>query len=261
MPRQRFRWRKVYGVRTKRSSRPGRRGRSLSRVVVALGLLTGASGVGGGMAWAQTASQQVVAFNIPQQPLATALDSFSATTGVVGLYQARLAMGRVSKPVNGQFTPGVALALLLDDTGLEAEYAAAAAFVLVPAHGTLSNRVAGAVAQAALAPQDMTQRGYSALLQARINDALCAGTVTRPGEYRVALNFRVGADGVIQNFGLLGSSGDAQRDEAIAQALRALPVGRAAPAHMPQPFTMVVLPTSSGGAIDCHSVKSARRDD
>ena len=204
------------------------------------------------MAWSESVGPQVVLFNIPQQPLAKALDSFSATTGVVGLYQARLAIGRMSKPVSGQYPPVVALALLLNDTGLEARYAAATAFVLVPADGGAPlTQAAGSVARAAIAQQDMTQRGYSALLQARINDALCAGTATRPGDYRVALNFRVGPAGDIQQFDLLGSSGDAQRDEAIAQALRTLAIGRPAPAHMPQPFTMVVLPTSSGGTLDC----------
>lgn len=220
--------------------------------------------LGGGlrMGWSQTAGQTAILFDIPQQPLAQALDSFSATTGVVGLYQARLATGRVSKPVAGQYTPVAALALLLDDTGLAAEYAAADAFVLVPAHGGAPpGRAAGSVARAAIAQQDMTQRGYSALLQARITDALCASKATLPGDYRIALNFRVGLTGDIEQFGLLGSSGDHRRDEAIVTALHALAIGRVAPAHMAQPFTMVVLPTSSGGTVECRPIRNARRDD
>lgn len=199
-------------------------------------------------------------FDIPRQPLASALDSYSATTGIVGLYRAQLAIGRLSRPIAGRYTPEAALRLLLDNSGLAAQYASAEAFVLVPSrHNELSSRSVAAVARAAIAQQDDAQRAYSGLLQDRINVALCASGSTRPGDYRIALNFRVGASGEIEQFNLLGSSGDSRRDAAISSALRGLPIGRQAPSHMSQPFTMVVLPPSSGGAVTCPPIRSAAR--
>lgn len=199
-------------------------------------------------------------FDIPQQSLASALDSYSAATGIVGLYRAQLAAGRLSKPVAGSYTPEIALALLLDDSGLAAQYASADAFVLVPSGPSEKpSRPVGAVARAAIAQQDAAQLAYSGLLQDRINEVLCANGSTRPGDYRIALNFRVGARGEIEQFNLLGSSGDRHRDDTISNALRTLAIGRPAPSHMSQPFTMVVLPSSSGGVVICPPIRSASR--
>lgn len=201
-------------------------------------------------------------FDIPQQSLAAALDSYSATTGIVGLYRAQLAIGRRSKPLAGRYTPDIALTLLLNDTGLTAQYASADAFTLVPTREERrSLKPVAAIARAAVAQQDVMQRDYSTLLQDRISAALCATGVTRPGDYRVALSFRVESTGEIEQFSLLGSSGDIGRDDAISTVLRNLVIGRPAPSHMSQPFTMVVLPASSGGTVDCPPVRSAFRHD
>lgn len=217
-------------------------------------------GVGWPIALAHADERQLLNFDIPQQSLASALESYSARTGIVGLYRGQLAVGRMSKPVTGRYSAETALAVLLNDTGLAAQYASTDAFTLVPSRdGARSTKSAAAVARAAIAQQDAAQRDYSALVQERINAALCASSATRPGDYRVALSFRVGNTGEIDQFDLLGSSGDSRRDEAISNALRALTIGRSAPSHMSQPFTMVVLPQSSGGAILCPAVQSALR--
>jgi hypothetical protein len=207
------------------------------------------------------APDTVLQFDIPRQSLASALDRYSATTGIVGLYQGRLTIGRVSKTVAGRFTPAAALALLLHDSGLRAEYAAADAFAIVAAPGVSpAMKPVNAVARAGIIQQDAIQQGYSALLQEKISDALCGSTLTRPGDYRVALNFGVGPAGGVEHFNLLGSSGDDKRDDAIFNALQSLVIGRPAPAHMPQPFTIVVLPISSGGIVDCRPTRSAGRN-
>lgn len=205
--------------------------------------------------------QKQLLFDIPRQSLASALDSYSATTGVVGLYRAHLAVGRMSKPVAGHYAPETALALMLNNSGLKAQYASVDAFTLVPSRDTAPvSRSVASVARAGIAQQDAAQRDYSALLQERINAALCASGSTRPGDYRIALSFRVGSTGEIEQFNLLGSSGDRSRDDAISSALRTLAIGRQAPPHMSQPFTMVVLPPSSGGAITCPPIRSALRN-
>ncbi len=202
--------------------------------------------------------QGLLRFDIPRQSLASALDSYSAATGIVGLYRGQLAVGRISKPVAGHYTPETALRLLLRETGLAAQYASADAFTLLPSGDIArSSGSATVIARAAIAQQDAIQRDYSALLQERITAALCANGATRPADYRIALSFRVGTTGEIEQFDLLGSSGDSSRDEAIARTLRTLGIGRPAPSHMSQPFTMVVLPASSGGAVNCPPIRSA----
>ncbi len=239
--------------------RPGRRRHATIRAVSALAASV-ILNFGEPMASAHADGREALNFDIPQQSLASALEIYSATTGVVGLYRSQLAIGRISRPVSGRYSPETALALLLNDTGLSAQYASTDAFTLVPARDSAgSSRSASAVARAAIAQQDAAQRDFSALLQERINAALCASGATRPGEYRIAMSFRVGASGEVDQFNLLGSSGDRSRDAAISNALKTLAIGQPAPSHMSQPFTMVVLPSSSG-AINCSPIRSALRN-
>lgn len=199
-------------------------------------------------------------FDIPSQPLVSALEKYSAATGIVGLYRGNLAIGRMSKAVAGQFTPAAALLLLLQDSNLVVEYAAPNAFVIVPARDDAPvMKAASSIANAALSRQDAVQQRYSGLLQARVNDSLCAQADTRPGDYRIALNFRIGAEGNIQQLRLLGSSGAERRDRAILGALQGMVVGEVPPAPMAQPFTMIILPRSAGGTVDCRSVEVGQR--
>jgi hypothetical protein len=199
-------------------------------------------------------------FDIPSQPLGSALEKYSAATGIVGLYRGNLAIGRMSKAVAGQFTPAAALLLLLQDSNLIVEYAAPNAFVIVPARDEAPvMKAASSIAYAALSQQDTLQQRYSGLLQAKINDSLCAQTETRPGDYRIAFSFRIGTEGNILQLRLLGSSGTDRRDRAIVGALQGMVVGEAPPAPMAQPFTMIILPRSAGGTVECRSVEAGQR--
>jgi hypothetical protein len=57
----------------------------------------------------------------------------------------------------------------------------------------------------------------------------------------------------------LSSTGDRQRDTAILGTLQHLKlVGGQPPASMAQPFTVIVLPRSSGGVIDCPASEGGR---
>ena len=76
-------------------------------------------------------SDSPVAFNIPAQSLASALNAYSITTLYEVVYNGQLAVGRQSAAVKGNFTPEAALQLLLEGTGLLPHYMAADAFVLV----------------------------------------------------------------------------------------------------------------------------------
>jgi hypothetical protein len=212
-------------------------------------------------AHAQRAGQySQIWFDIPSQPLASALDAYSTTTGIVAVYNGNLAAGRLSNAVRGHLAPEIALLSLLKDSGLVAEYTTSDAFVVVPAsEESAVVKTPSAIALAALSQQDSIERHYSALVQERITNALCAQQETKPGTYRAAISFWIGPAGGMTRVKLLSSTGDQQRDAAIAEITSRLSVGEAPPAHMAQPFTMVVLPRSSGGTIDCPVTESGRQ--
>ncbi|NEU99016.1 TonB family protein [Bradyrhizobium uaiense] len=221
-----------------------------------------------GMLWACAGSAQTTQpvgrawFDIPSQPLASALDAYSKATGVVIAYNGNLAVGRVSNAVQGQFNPQQAILILLKGSGLVADYTASDAIVVIPApNETFVTRSPSAIALAALSQQSAIERRYSALLQERVTNALCAQRATRPGTYRAAISFWIGSSGSVTRVKLLGTTGDPQRDAAIAEAARRVSAGEAPPAQMTQPFTMVILPRASGGTVDCPPGEGDRRDE
>lgn len=208
-------------------------------------------------AWAGEESMgEAIVFDIPVQPLASALDAYGVATGWTAVYNGKLAVGRMSSAVKGAYTPETALRLLLRDSGLVAEYSTASAFVLVPVPS--GSKTPAAIAAAALARQDAIEQGFSGLVQFSIKRALCASPLTKPGDYRLALSFWIDPIGDIADLRLLSSTGNPNRDAAIVTTLGHLSVGSSAPVAMAQPFTMLVLPNASGGIVDCPPIGEGR---
>jgi hypothetical protein len=71
-------------------------------------------------------------FDLPAQPLASALESYSVSSGWQVIYNGRLTAGRQSSAVKGDFTPGAALRMLLAGTSLIPQYRAVDGAILVP---------------------------------------------------------------------------------------------------------------------------------
>ncbi|MGO4715616.1 STN domain-containing protein [Bradyrhizobium sp. 2TAF24] len=180
-------------------------------------------------------------FDIPSQPLDSALESYMQVTGLQVLYASALTAARISARVEGRRWPHDALDELLVGTGLAARTTADGAFTLV------------VVARPRAVPsrQVVGFENYLGHVQDRIIAALCRQATTRPGSYRIALQFSIGIAGTIRDAALLGPSGDNARDEAITVALRGLPVGQAAPRDMPQPVTMLISPSAATGRNEC----------
>jgi len=126
-------------------------------------------------------SDSPVAFNIPAQSLASALNAYSITTHYEVVYNGQLAVGRQSAAVKGNFTPEAALQLLLEGTGLLPHYMAADAFVLVEDDHPL--------VAVNTAPRDAVI-SYYGRIQASLKRAFCANRRTQPGDYRVVLDAR-----------------------------------------------------------------------
>lgn len=218
------------------------------------GLLKGAllllAAIEPGAAWCDDIAP--AQFNIPAQDLDVALDAFSRQSGIVGVYDGRMVAHQVSSAVRGMLKPEDALGALLTGTGLAAEFTSRASFIVVyrdKATALAGNSVA--IGYAALASQDSAQRRFSGLLQQTIEGALCSDALTRAGDYRAALSFRVDPNGAVRRMRLLSSTGDARRDAVIVAVAGQISVSEAPPAHMSQPFAMVVLARQSGATLDC----------
>ncbi len=183
------------------------------------------------------AAGQLVAFDIPAQPLVSALDQYAAVSGRPALFRSTLVAGRTSSPVHGRYTAQAALLLLLKGTGLVASEMGAGqvdAFVLKPesAAAAMSVRRPGADSGAV----------YDGLVQARVWKAFCGNPQTVPGDYRSLLRFQVDASGRISRVRLIGSSGDKRRDAALLETLGRIQIEQAPPPDMAQPMTMLILP-------------------
>lgn len=188
-----------------------------------------------------------VDFDLVAQPLASALDAYSAATGLQVVYDATLAEGRHAKAVRGPIKPDMALQLLLEGTGLVAVYAGTNAFTLAPMP-----------AQRSMASIQLF-KPYLAHVQSSLEEAFCRSALTTPGGYRITFRFWIGPAGDVLRPQLLGSTDDAARDRAIAAMLRAVVIGRPPPPDMPQPVTIAVSPRAPSETGDCAAPDPGRR--
>lgn len=202
-----------------------------------------------------------MSFDIPAQPVASALDAYSAKTGIVAAYNGNLAVGRTSGGARGRLSPQSALRQLLSGSGLTAQFTTDGAFVVVPDTSPAAAVAPAYIAQAFLAAQPGPIQRYSGLIQKSLNEALCGSAWTRPGSYRLAVSFSIGQAGELRHVKLLDTTGDDRRDAAAADALRRARIGAPPPAGLPQPLTAVVLPQSSGGTVDCRSSDDGQRSE
>ena len=196
-----------------------------------------------------------IAFNIPAQALASALQAYGQNTGVQVLYESRSAAGRRSSAVEGYFTPDVALDLLLAGTDLRVRYSRRDAITLAlpEAEGIGSIPPAGPLATSDLSLGTLRVRGssdndaaarlqdYSQRVQMDIQNALRKNAKTRDGDYRAVLDIWVDPVRTIERTELFRSTGDRERDTAIAATLRGLTISKPAPANMPQPVRLVIV--------------------
>lgn len=199
----------------------------------------GQSRVAQSPAIARTAPE-TVAFDIPAQPLDAALDAYASSTGQSVLYDSHLTEGRTSKPLHGAYTPLAALDAMLEGSGLKVRYTSARALVLVRD------------AAPSPAPVDAASlQRYRGLLQSRVGDAFCADPLLAAGDRRIALRVWIAPRGAIERADLLDTTGDDDVDAAVIAALEGLSLGEALPAGAAQPFTLLIMPRSSGQSWRC----------
>lgn len=173
-------------------------------------------------------------FDVPAQPLTSALERYAAIADRTVLFSDALVAGRMSAPVKGRYAAEAALAALLAGSGLVADNAGGKlqnTFVLKPAPANTA------------APADGSglDRSYDGLVQMRVWEALCTDRRTAPGNYRASLSLTVDHTGRLAP-ALIGSTGDAGRDQAVIAVLQRLQMDRSPPAGLRQPLVLVILP-------------------
>ncbi|WP_074769862.1 STN domain-containing protein [Magnetospirillum fulvum] len=202
----------------------------------------------GGWATAVNAGQDgeavgTIYFDIPEQPLASALDAYSGATGLDILYDSSLTSNGRSTTVKGGYVANEALSILLKGSGLMVRSISAGAITLVPRPG--KQRAKGADPHPGLD----RHRAYFTMIQASFEAAFCERSGMDLG--RVILRFRIGTTGAIEHPEVLGSHEDHRRNRMIAEALQHVTLAEPPPLDMPQPITMLIRPSRDGSAGNC----------
>lgn len=191
-----------------------------------------------------------LSFDIGPQPLSSAVRAFSDVTGQALLVDERLLVGRVSPGARGEFTPEDALRRLLAGTGLRERYTSDKAFTLMPSVEDGAGAISMAPAASLSETADTMVASYGAALQSAVEAALCRTELTRPGEYRLALQVWVDGSGELHRVRLLGSTGQAERDKAVETVLGGLRV-EPPPSGLAQPLTLLLLPADASRPAHC----------
>jgi hypothetical protein len=192
-----------------------------------------------------------VAFDIPAEPLADALNAYGAAAHTQLFVDAELTSGRRSAAVRGRFTLEAALQSLLVGTDLIARPIGDKGFTLV--RPSLRDTGTGELcaARSPISPSVLRFIDYSAAVQSAVQARLCRREETRPGTYRTLIRLWIDGSGAVLRAALLTSTGDEQRDAALSSALQALTVGEPPPPGLPQPVTLLLAPGIAPLAGDC----------
>lgn len=198
-----------------------------------------------------TLAQSLLRFDMPVQPLDTALVSFGGLTGYSVLVASHLAIGRQAAAVSGDYEPREALRRLLNGTGLSAKYAGRNAFTLVLSSSLADSESATIESR----PTDRVELGktsYGAVLQASITRALCQAQPDAFGRYRVVFQMWINDRGAVREVRLLESTGLKERDASLQGALHRLVMDAPPPAGLAQPVTLLLTPRADPAA-DCRA--------
>lgn len=199
---------------------------------------------------------ETIVFQIPSQSLAAALQAYGQATGIQVLYESNSAVGRTSVEVEGKFTADAALNLLLKGTELRVRYIRPDAITLALPTAEVVSRAPPAMPLAAsdLSLGTLRVRGsggndarlqdYSQGVQMDIQNALRKNPRTRDGNYRAVLDLWIDPARTIERTELFRSTGDRERDAAVAATLRGVTISRPAPANTPQPVRVGIVVNS-----------------
>jgi Secretin and TonB N terminus short domain len=193
-----------------------------------------------------TGSGAELQFDIPTQPLASSLKTYSAVTNLELYYESSLMDGHRSPSLHGSFSPDVALRRLLEGTGFSvASFDPGTITILPPrlqAKGQELEAIKGKAAEFT---------SYFALIQAGLRSAFCRTPVIQTDLAELIVRLWIAPSGTVARADILSPTGSDVRDRAYAAAMRTLIIGESPPEGMPQPVTLMVLPRTSRMAAEC----------
>jgi hypothetical protein len=198
----------------------------------------------------QTAAQT---FDIPAQPLAPALDAYSAITGKEVFYDGAAERGRRSTTIKGYFTPVAALNTMLLGTSLLALPSGSNGYTLV------ISPEPGALGAAAHIASDRRYARYFAVIQTGIREVLCRRAEIIPGRGRLVFNLWIDSTGVVRGVALRGTLGDPKRDALFSAVLQSTILDEPPPSTMQQPVTMALFPERQTELRVCPDAEARRR--
>jgi hypothetical protein len=197
-----------------------------------------------------------ITFQIPEQPLVTALQAYSEESGVHVLYESGVEVGQLSVAIDGEFTREGALRTLLGNSNLLIRYARADSVVLVNPAAAMADEppdevVLGGTDLAletlhvaspqAIVPDRAALNDYIGVLQQDVQQALRKGGKKSSGNYRVGLDLWVDPSRIIRKTEVFRSTGDRERDVAISEVLQGLVIKKDPPARTQQPVRVMIV--------------------
>lgn len=185
----------------------------------------------------EAASSEFVEFDIPEQPLAAALERLMALSSVTIVVDGAVIGASRSNAVRGAFSPDGALQTLLEGTGLDSRSIGPGVYTLVPMPQTAEAR-----------PRQPRFADYAAAVQRAVIATLCRRDDTAPDRYRTVIRLWLRPEGKAMRAELAISTGSPSRDGAITDLLQRVDVGMAVPARLPQPIKLAILPRTTDGA-------------
>lgn len=214
-----------------------------------------AATMGPGAAHDSGVSDTWIDFDIPAQPLSTALNVYGSTTHIQLFVDSALTSGRRSAALRGLFTPEGGLFGLIAGTGLTARPIGDVGFTLVPlqtpqtGEGTDLRQL-----RLSLSSSAALQFGsYSARLQRALIGVLCRRPDTQPGTFRALVQLWIDSSGAVTRAALLTSTGDRGRDAALLETLGSWATGAVPPEGLPQPISLLLAPGARTAESYCRS--------
>ncbi len=190
----------------------------------------------------------VLQFDIPAQPLASALRLYSNEVQLRLFYDSSLMEGRQSPPVHGAMSARVVLLKLLDGTGFfvtSLEPGTATILSSAPQGDNVHEKFAAMKSKAA------QFSSYFSDVQAGLRAAFCRSPETQVDKEERIIRLWIAPSGAVAHAELISSMGKQAQDDAYAAAIRNLVIDEPPPANLPQPITMMVLPRNSRMAAEC----------
>uniref|UniRef100_B0T7P0 Secretin/TonB short N-terminal domain-containing protein n=1 Tax=Caulobacter sp. (strain K31) TaxID=366602 RepID=B0T7P0_CAUSK len=201
-----------------------------------------------------------IPFDIPARPLSSAIEAYALATGVQVLYDRPASEAVKSPGVKGRLTPEAGLVALLEGTGLTAIFTRRDSVILRPrSTGTTgsSPSFGPPPGGAAMLPLDTLEvrsepmialgagnrldlQLYGGLVGGAVRQALMSDRATASGRYDITLKLWIGSSGEIVQLAAAASSGDVDRDLAIASVVREVVVSKPPPKELQQPVVLVV---------------------